>query len=188
MTTTETIWLSRDVLRSMAVLAAAYGDDETGGMLIGYEGADRPDEVVVTGLIGPGPQAKHREYGFNPDGRWQRQQLARLYAESGRVATFIGDWHSHPHGLPLPSETDVETAAKTAANARARAPRPLTLIVGRDDDDWVAAGFRYLDGDLRPARLRVFDAEPDDLLAALEPRRALKAKRHRRPRARGRAR
>jgi integrative and conjugative element protein (TIGR02256 family) len=171
-----TIWLPREVLENMALIATAAADDETGGMLIGYEGVNRSDDIVVTGLIGAGPRAEHREYGFNPDGRWQRRQLARLYVESGRIATFLGDWHSHPHGLPMPSETDIETAARTAANPRARAPRPLTVIIGRDEGDWMAAGFRYVDGDLAPARLRVFDAEPDELLLALEPRRVLKAK------------
>jgi integrative and conjugative element protein (TIGR02256 family) len=160
----------------MAALAEAQGETETGGMLVGYEGA-RGHEVVLTDLIDAGPRASHAEYAFNPDGRWQRQQLARIYADSGRVATFVGDWHSHPHGLPLPSEQDVETAQRTAANARARAPRPLTVIVGRNyEDEWVAAGFGYAKGELVPARMRVFDAEPTDLLEVLKPRHARKAK------------
>ena len=155
----------------MLSAAEAHGDRETGGMLVGYEGDERPHDVVVAGLIAGGPNASHGEYMFRPDGRWQREELARVYAASGRVLTFIGDWHSHPHGLPLPSQTDVKTAARTAANKRARARRPLTVIVGRDDDDaWLLAAFRYDRRGLRPAQLRVFDAGDDDLLRALDPR------------------
>jgi integrative and conjugative element protein (TIGR02256 family) len=158
----------------MAALAERRGDEETGGMLLGFEGADRPDELVVTGLIGPGPKAKHRRYGFNPDGHWQREQLGHLYAASGRISTFVGDWHSHPHGLPVPSQTDEATARRIAENPAARAPRPLTLIVGRDsDDEWLVAAFRFDDAGLVQSKLRVFDAESEDLLVALEPRRLL---------------
>lgn len=174
----EIVWLRRGIVHEMIVATERHGHVETGGMLIGYEGADRPGEVVITELIDAGPRARRGEYEFHPDGRWQRRKLARVYKESGRVATFLGDWHSHPHGLPLPSETDVETAARTAANERARAPRPLTIIVGRDDDgEWILIAFRYSAGELIPARLRVFDSAEDDLLAALDPRR--RVKRHR---------
>lgn len=167
---TDVVWLPRALVDRMVCDAERYGKRETGGMIVGYEGRDRAGEVVVTELIAAGPKAKRGEYEFHPDGRWQRRELARLYEESGRVATFLGDWHSHPHGLPLPSETDLETAARTAANERARAPRPLTIILGRDKDDWIVIAFRYQAGKMVPARLRVFDRE-DDLLTALQPRR-----------------
>jgi integrative and conjugative element protein (TIGR02256 family) len=161
----------------MLAAVQAHGDRETGGMLVGYEGDERPEEVVVTSLIAGGPNASHREYTFRPDGRWQRKELARLYAASGRVMTFIGDWHSHPHGLPLPSPTDLKTAARTAANKRARAPRPLTLIVGRDKEgDWLLAAFRYQRGRMTAARLRIFGADAEDLLLDLEPSRRLRDK------------
>jgi len=164
-----TAWLPIPLLRRMLAAAERHGDYETGGMLIGYEGLARADEVVVTELIDGGPRARHNEYAFHPDGRWQRKELARVYTESGRVATFLGDWHSHPHGLPLPSDVDVETAARTAANERARAPRPLTVIIGRDEDDWILGAFRFNGDDLTPARIRVFEPEASDLVEALDP-------------------
>jgi hypothetical protein len=101
-----------------------------------------------------------------------------VYRDSGRVVTFLGDWHSHPHGLPLPSATDVETAGRTAANERARAPRPLMVILGRDDDEWLLLAFRYDAGELMPAQLRIFDGAEHDLLRALDVRSRMK----RRPR------
>ncbi len=168
MKASATIWLPRLLIQRLVDAADAHGDNETGGMLVGYEGAERSDEIVVTDVIGPGPRARHGEYAFNPDGAWQRRQLARLYRASGRVTTFLGDWHSHPRGLPLPSETDVATAARTAANERARAPRPLTLIVGRDADEWLLACYRFIDGELALARVRDFD-QTRDLLDDLDP-------------------
>jgi integrative and conjugative element protein (TIGR02256 family) len=174
----DVVWLPRPLIRRMLEATTRAGERETGGMLVGYEGADRP-EIVVTDLIDAGPRARRDEYEFHPDGRWQRRELARVYQESGRVVTFLGDWHSHPHGLPVPSETDLETAARTAANERARAPRPLTLILGRDEDEWLLVAFLYSAGELVPARLRVFDRTKEDLLAALDVRDRVKQRRRR---------
>lgn len=158
----------------MVAAAEAHADLETGGMLVGYESGERPNEVVVAGAIDGGPNASRGEYSFSPDGRWQRQKLAEIYSASGRVVTFIGDWHSHPHGRPIPSPTDLKTAARTAANKRARARRPLTVIVGRDDDGkWLVMAFRYQRRRLRACAIHVFDVESDDLLMALDPSRRL---------------
>jgi len=55
-------------------------------------------EVVVNGVIGPGPNAKHRLFRFEPDYEWQERAIARIYIESGRYVTYLGDWHSHPKG------------------------------------------------------------------------------------------
>lgn len=154
----------------MLLATESYGEFETGGMLVGYESPEDAHAVVVTGLIEGGPNARQGQNFFHPDGRWQRTELARVYERSGRVETFLGDWHSHPHGLPLPSPTDLRTAARTAANKRARAPRPLTLIVGRHaDENWVLAAFRFERGKLIGARLRAFDAAEDELVDALDP-------------------
>lgn len=190
--TRATIWLPVSVLRRMVVAAERHGAHETGGMLVGYEGGESASEIVVTDLIDAGPRATRDEYAFCADGGWQRKQLARLYKESGRVSTFLGDWHSHPHGLPLPSKVDVKTAARTAANERARAPRPLTVILGREEDDeWILGAFRYEQAKLVPARLRVFEPDSGDVLEALDPLRgrrqaktafALAARPHRRGR------
>jgi integrative and conjugative element protein (TIGR02256 family) len=65
---------------------------ETGGCLVGYW-ATR--EIVITEMIGPGPNALHAELNFAPDHEWQVSEIARTYEESNFVHTYLGDWHSH---------------------------------------------------------------------------------------------
>jgi len=97
---------------------------ETGGVLIGYL-VDEDDAVVVTEVIGPGPKAKHRRNGFEPDAAWQDFEIARLYRASRRTRTYLGDWHTHPDGAPRPSNKDHATGRRIGKCAEARMPRPF---------------------------------------------------------------
>lgn len=131
-------------------------------------------EVVVIAVIGPGPRARHEALGFLPDGPWQRRELAALYRDSGRRLTYLGDWHSHPRGAPLPSDLDLETAERIAASPRAQAPRPLMVILGRDDrHPWILAAYRFTEGELRPVEARAHNTAlaarslADDLMSML---------------------
>jgi integrative and conjugative element protein (TIGR02256 family) len=139
------VWIADSAISTILAEAADRAPLETGGMLVGYRGDDRPD-LVVTAATGPGPRARHRRYTFAPDGRWQQRLLAAMYEESGRVTTYLGDWHSHPGGQPLPSARDQKTARKVSRRPGARAPHPITLILGVDDDTPVIATYIIDDG------------------------------------------
>ena len=55
----------------------------------------------------PRPAVPHH---LIPDHEYQEQEIARVYATSGRCTTYVGDWHSHPGGALYLSRTDVRTA------------------------------------------------------------------------------
>lgn len=116
---------------------------ESGGVILGYEAKNSSDLVAVT-VIGPGPAAKHRRTRFEPDGEWQEAQIASAYEESGRLTTYLGDWHTHPGGAPSPSRRDQRTARRIARHHDARAPHPLMLIVCGRGGAWRASPYRYL--------------------------------------------
>jgi integrative and conjugative element protein (TIGR02256 family) len=125
------LYLPRPLLREMVREARDHAPQETGGMLIGYRTSELADaEIVVTGLIGAGPEARRTRNRFEPDGPWQQEQLERIYAQSGRVTTYLGDWHSHPRGGTRLSAIDRATYQRVASDRKARAPHPLVLIIG----------------------------------------------------------
>lgn len=138
----ERVWVERSVLDRIYAEADLKAPLETGGMLVGYCGID-PPEVVVTDVIGGGPAAIETEESFCPDGPWQREELAGRYRDSGRITTYLGDWHSHPAGIAAPSSRDRRTAKKISRTRDARMARPLTLILSCDDGEWSAFGYRY---------------------------------------------
>jgi integrative and conjugative element protein (TIGR02256 family) len=151
-------WLSETALGVVLDEAEQRTPLETGGVLLGYR---HDEEFVITAALGSGPGARHEHDGFWPDGAWHECEVAAHYARSGRVETYLGDWHSHPHGAPLPSKRDRKTARRIARHRDARAPQPLMLIAGRGQpDDWVALMYRYAARRLRPLMVQGYGARP----------------------------
>lgn len=104
--------------------------------------------VVVSDMIGPGPNALHEAGNFQPDQEWQLQEIARLYERSGRRITYLGDWHTHPRATSgYLSWTDRGVLRQIIASADARCPRPLMAILSGEParwsfDCWVAHSHR----------------------------------------------
>jgi integrative and conjugative element protein (TIGR02256 family) len=101
--------------------------NETGGVLMGYWPSE--GSVVITHIIGPGPGARHTRYAFYPDLDFHDREIERIYSESGRISTYLGDWHTHPHGGNGTSQRDRKTLLNIACAPEARAPKPLMAIL-----------------------------------------------------------
>lgn len=127
-----TVWLTKSSLYSMVNSAMAHAPEETGGVLVGYSDA-AGQNLVIEHVVGPGPRAIHTRFSFTPDHEYQEQEIARLYLESGRVSTYLGDWHSHPGGGFYLSPTDRNTLARIALTKEARIARPLMAVIGGED-------------------------------------------------------
>lgn len=151
------IWIAACALAEIELDAQRSAHHETGGVLAGYHAGDGSRATIVTHVLGPGPGARHAKSRFEPDSAWQEQQIAELYERSGRVTTYLGDWHSHPHGRPRPSPLDHKTARTIATTHSARSPRPLMVIIGWRRDAWEPRGYRYSRRRLRAAELIVFN-------------------------------
>lgn len=140
----------------MIVEADEKAPDETGGMLLGYISVESsPEDLVIEAIIGPGPDARHHRTRFTPDSSWQQDQLARVYADSGRVTTYLGDWHTHPGGVAVPSRIDRRTARRISRSGAARVAMPLTLILASNEDGWRAVAYRFDCGDLRAVPMKL---------------------------------
>ena len=88
------MWLPEGMLRECIVEADRHAPLETGGTFMGYWIGT--SAVVVTCLVGAGPGAERGVRHFAPDQDWQVAEIARCYERSGRMNTYVGDWHSHP--------------------------------------------------------------------------------------------
>ena len=127
-----TAWISKTALTFMVKEFIRNVPNETGGVLMGYWLAGS-EGAVITQVVGPGPNAKHREFGFVPDASYQESEIARIYEESARLHTYLGDWHTHPDSTTRLSRTDRCTLIKIARHVDARVPDPLMAIVGESD-------------------------------------------------------
>ncbi len=139
-----TAWISKRALASMVKEFCLSLPNETGGVLIGYWLADS-EGAVITHVVGPGPCPKHGKTTFVPDSLYHESEIARFYEQSGRVNTYLGDWHSHPNSNTRLSFTDRCTLLKIAKHKEARAPTPLMAVIGASDPLTVQV-WQYLPG------------------------------------------
>ncbi len=137
----QIIWISRDMVVSLMAQASLQAPQETGGVLLGYWGAESGDPVV-THSIGPGPNAVHSEDRFVPDHEYHIAEIARLYEESNRELQYLGDWHSHPNGGGSLSRLDRACLRRIAGSPEARAEQPIMLILA-GGSEWEPFAWRY---------------------------------------------
>lgn len=141
MASLDYIWIAESCLATMHQLAEEKFPLETGGMLIGYIAST--SEPVVTSIIGPGSNAKHRCFKFVPDGIYQQSMLeAHFKAADGRE-TYLGDWHTHPKGTPALSYLDKCTLARIAKEPQSQISQPIMIILGDGKDEWHLNAVRF---------------------------------------------
>lgn len=129
------VWFSTEVVVQMAAESARTFPLETGGVLMGYIDASG-EQAVVHACTGPGPHAVHGAASFVPDHEFHEREVARIYAESGRVWSYLGDWHSHPNGRLGLSTDDRKTLGRIARSVAARVPHPLMAVIAGRPARW----------------------------------------------------
>lgn len=136
------VWILQEVLDRIQLEAECKAPLETGGLLIGYL-SDDDEHVVVTDMIGPGPNAKHRKWTYRPDYRFHREEISRIYATSGGMHTYLGDWHSHPTSSSYLSLLDKRALRNIARFQDNYINRPIMLVLGHAiNDDWIPGVWR----------------------------------------------
>lgn len=150
------IWLPERLLDEMGVLAANACPNETGGVLLGY---DAGNGLVVTAITGPGPEAIHKRHAFIPDYDYQDAEIERMYRESSRCHTYLGDWHTHPAESSALSSKDKRTLLTIARHRPARTPAPIMGILA-GGEPWHLTVWQCFPRNLRRRR---FFARYDEL-------------------------
>jgi len=104
------------------------GSKEDGGILIGRRILDSPD-VVVDCITFAFPTDRQSSLSFVRNPRGHQEMLDRAWEDSGGVATYLGEWHTHPTPNAAPSGVDLRNCAELSL----RSPEPLVfLIVGTE--------------------------------------------------------
>lgn len=127
-------WIRNSVLYDLEGTAQNGLPNETGGLLVGYR-ADN-GQVVIQELVGPGPKARHSPVRFVPDHVWQCERLDAIYHESNSRFVYVGDWHTHPRGVPEMSTLDRRTLRNIARHPGIGSVQPLMLIGGNATGIW----------------------------------------------------
>lgn len=128
------MWISESAYHCLLEEADRGYPLETGGVLLGYFAES--GAPVALAVVGPGPNASHSRTRFLPDHAWQCEQIDHVYEESRGEWVYVGDWHTHPEGLPHMSWLDQRTLRAIAKHPEVQSPRPVMLIAGGRPEHW----------------------------------------------------
>jgi integrative and conjugative element protein (TIGR02256 family) len=79
---------------------------EAGGILIGsYRGL----HIEITECSEPLRRDRRARLRFDRDDPGHQNLAKKRWRESGRILTFVGEWHTHPESFPTPSSIDLNT-------------------------------------------------------------------------------
>jgi integrative and conjugative element protein (TIGR02256 family) len=121
-----TVWIGRSLLEFIESEAVKWSTLETGGVFAGY---CVRDEIVVTQVVGPGPNAMHKATMFIPDYQFHNREIARIFKESNGREYYLGDWHTHPNSTAYLSGMDKETLEEIGNYKRNRIFKPIMLVM-----------------------------------------------------------
>ena len=98
---------------------------EAGGQL--FARLEEPNVVRVQRATGPRWSDRRGRAFFEPNRRAERREIRRLFAEGEH---FVGDWHTHPEGHPMPSPRDIESVQEMFVKSRHSLSGLFMVIVG----------------------------------------------------------
>lgn len=80
-------------------------DHEGGGVLLGRHIAET-DDVVVDHVTVPQGGDRRTRYRFLRQREQHQELIDRAWRESKGTITYLGEWHTHPEAVPIPSMID----------------------------------------------------------------------------------
>ncbi|WP_396653953.1 Mov34/MPN/PAD-1 family protein [Microbacterium sp. ARD31] len=120
------VLITKEALAAIEQHVRAGGvESETGGILLGHE-TSMGCHVSVAG--GPGPRAVRTPTSFDRD-LDHAEELAQEAWQQQR-AVWLGEWHTHVHVRPVPSETDLSSYLRHLDDADLGFDRFISIIIG----------------------------------------------------------
>ncbi|ABS61940.1 hypothetical protein Plav_0317 [Parvibaculum lavamentivorans DS-1] len=98
---------------------------EAGGQLFAAIDADA---VCIVEATGPRPTDKRGRYHYHPDRTAEKREIEDRYAAG---LHFVGDWHTHPQGMPSPSDTDLSNFQDMVTRSEHSLPGFILIVVGK---------------------------------------------------------
>lgn len=115
---------------------------ETGGVLFG-ERDDALRVLWVSDVLGPPPDSEASSHGFVCGTEGVDKATTVIRKRSRGASLPVGVWHTHPGGMPIPSETDFEGMAQIISGTQRSLPKQLLMIVGGSGAQHVVGAFLH---------------------------------------------
>ena len=123
-----TVALPTRVLSQLVEAARAGYPLETGSALFGYYENDGY-RAVIEGITPIAADTRRARWTLTRGVAGLREFFLSLRGRTGGKQHYVGEWHSHPDGLPHPSGQDEATLRAIATNPTAQCPECILVIV-----------------------------------------------------------
>jgi integrative and conjugative element protein (TIGR02256 family) len=117
-------------------------DVETGGLLFG-ERNDLLRVLWVDDVSGPPPDSSHSANCFVCGVEGTAKLATEKTERTAGLVRFVGMWHTHPGGLPLPSATDLRGIEQLVQATHSSGGESLMLIVGGENGERLIAAYVF---------------------------------------------
>lgn len=118
--------LPQGIYRRICQNVAAHYPNECGGVLAGKI---QGHQAIITRMFLP-DRVQSSRVRFRRLADHINVALERLHNQTGGVQLYLGEWHSHPDALPIPSGMDLAAMSRIQASSSVRIQTPLLLIMG----------------------------------------------------------
>ena len=123
------ITIDEILLTKLNEVSLVHYPNEFGGLLIGNYSQDRK-EVFITDSVLP-KEYSSSKLSFYRGIKGLKSQLQKLYKKDS-CKYYIGEWHSHPDNVPIPSGTDLHAFQAIVSHTEVFIENPILLILGVD--------------------------------------------------------
>ncbi len=115
---------------------------ETGGAILG-ELDEAVRTVWISEVTGPPPDSEAAAEGFLCGIEGLRDRTREAEQRTDRAVRFLGMWHTHPGGYPVPSPTDLRGMTGLVTEVLPSLPDAVMLIVGGQEPDLTIGAYVF---------------------------------------------
>lgn len=124
--------LKQSLLDKLYDLGLRHYPKEFGGLLVGYY-SDDLKTCILENVIIP-KKYKSSRYFFERRKDGLNKMLTEFYNSSPRLI-YVGEWHTHPDGVPSPSKTDLSAITEIADCDEVSIENPILMILSVNKTD-----------------------------------------------------
>jgi integrative and conjugative element protein (TIGR02256 family) len=115
------------LLSNIIDIGEQHYPNEFGGFLIGHY-SNNQTQLNITDTILPN-KYKATPYLFERDTGGIEDKLKNYYSQNPQKY-YVGEWHTHPNNLPIPSSTDIKAINAIINHKDVSIKNPVMLIIG----------------------------------------------------------
>lgn len=117
----------------MKELAIEHAPNEVGTSLVGSY-SDDGTRAVVRDLAPVSNDSRGSRFSFMRGVQGLAEFFASVFRRSNGLQHYVGEWHSHPGGNPVPSPIDDANQSAIARDIRTECPEAILVIIGGEAD------------------------------------------------------